>query len=385
MSKSTIKRFYCPNCGSTQLFNRENKCVKCNHQIEKIVLIDKFKENILFKITIILFIIWPIFFYLNWVNEYYDYYYIITFVIMFLISIYLETRIANTNEIKKYSIKKFGTPLNSKEIKKYYCRNCGNIQHFSKGNQCNKCNNLSNLIKINDKYSLINYKTYLFFLISFNIFWFVYVFITGGGPVYWRLNELTNNRGGYIVGIGFILWIITFIFIFLYLFRIHRTNTVVNSEIREISFKQYGNPNSYKRNVKNDVKNSNIVQTTNNLKKGKIQIELIEEGIKKLLDLNSNIFINDIKKCISNNKPQKAFELLEDREKEYHKLLEFEEELKDIKEKIKGLTNRVSNGDLSSEAFTTAHNGLEREQKEIEESLWKLKNKIFKDKYEKPF
>lgn len=61
------------------------------------------------------------------------------------------------------------------------------------------------------------------------------------------------------------------------------------------------------------------------------------------------------------------------------------ENLKTVNNKIKTLTDKLTNGEISSQAFTKANDNLEKDKKEIEEELWKLRNELFKDDYEKPF
>ena len=110
-----------------------------------------------------------------------------------------------------------------------------------------------------------------------------------------------------------------------------------------------------------------------------------EENINLLLSENSSICVSDIRKLLNEERFDKAFKLYEQRKNDYKKYVELEKELELIKNKIKGLTEKISIGDLTSDAFTKANENLNLEKKEVEEQLWKLKNKIFKDKYEKPF
>jgi len=96
----------------------------------------------------------------------------------------------------------------------------------------------------------------------------------------------------------------------------------------------------------------------------------------------------DIEKLVRNNNMElldKASELLSEREKQCEKFLRLQRDFEKVNEKIKKLTERFSKGEADSEAFKTARDDLEREKKEIEEQLWKLRSKLFKEDYEKPF
>jgi hypothetical protein len=53
--------------------------------------------------------------------------------------------------------------------------------------------------------------------------------------------------------------------------------------------------------------------------------------------------------------------------------------------KIRQLTDRLADGKIDSEAYKRASNDLEQQKSELEEKIWKLRNDLFKDDYEKPF
>jgi hypothetical protein len=95
--------------------------------------------------------------------------------------------------------------------------------------------------------------------------------------------------------------------------------------------------------------------------------------------------IDDLIKSREKDKLQKAKKLLEEKEQQYTKYLLLQDDLKNIRFKINNLTRRLADGDLDSEAYNRALNDLENQQKDYEEKIWKLQNKLFKDEYEKPF
>mgnify|MGYP006306618703 CR=1 FL=1 len=107
--------------------------------------------------------------------------------------------------------------------------------------------------------------------------------------------------------------------------------------------------------------------------------------LNALLDKEQDLQVDEIKNLINNNQVENAENKLDKIIIKYNNYQKTNDELKNVKEKISSLTNRVADGDLSSEAFSMAHSELERKKKEIEEKLWKLRNKLFKDDYEKPF
>lgn len=112
---------------------------------------------------------------------------------------------------------------------------------------------------------------------------------------------------------------------------------------------------------------------------------MIINKLNALLDKEQDLQVDEIKNLINNNQIENAENKLDKIINKYNNYQKTNDELKNVKEKISSLTNRVADGDLSSEAFSMAHSELERKKKEIEEKLWKLRNKLFKDDYEKPF
>jgi len=102
-----------------------------------------------------------------------------------------------------------------------------------------------------------------------------------------------------------------------------------------------------------------------------------------------SIMLDDIEKLIGNNDDmaslKKANKLMNKRKSLLKKFLGLKGGLEKLNEKIEKLTEKFSKGEGDSDAFKIAHDDLEREKKEIEEELWKLRNKLFKEEYEKPF
>jgi uncharacterized membrane protein len=82
---------------------------------------------------------------------------------------------------------------------------------------------------------------------------------------------------------------------------------------------------------------------------------------------------------------QKAIELLEEIEEKVNEFENIQEDIHSIKIKINKLTERLAEGDIDSDSYTRALNDLESLKKSKEEELWKKRNKLFKDDYEKPF
>lgn len=114
-------------------------------------------------------------------------------------------------------------------------------------------------------------------------------------------------------------------------------------------------------------------------------IKNLRDRLTNLQSKNADILIDDIEKKISNGKIKEASRLLDEREKSFNKFSTLSEELQNVKSKIRKLTDRVADGELDSEAYKRALDDFEAQKKEVEEQLWKLRNKLFKDDYEKPF
>ena len=55
------------------------------------------------------------------------------------------------------------------------------------------------------------------------------------------------------------------------------------------------------------------------------------------------------------------------------------------RKKTTNLTSRVADGEVDSESYKRALDDLESQKKELEEKIWKIRNELYKDDYEKPF
>ena len=122
--------------------------------------------------------------------------------------------------------------------------------------------------------------------------------------------------------------------------------------------------------------------------KAYFQHNKIYQRYESFANKDNTLISEDIKELLTKKDPPsilKAEELLNKREKKYEKFTKMKEELKDINMKIEALAKRLSNGELTNDAFTRARENLEREKKEIEENFWNLRNKLIKEDYEKPF
>jgi hypothetical protein len=109
------------------------------------------------------------------------------------------------------------------------------------------------------------------------------------------------------------------------------------------------------------------------------------QKIKQLTSINSHIFLEDIRNLILDGKSDEAYRLVQEREKAYEKFVTLQKDLKDVESKIKTLAQRFAEGQSTSSAFEKARDDLEREKKGIDEQLWTLRSKLFKEDYEKPF
>jgi hypothetical protein len=107
--------------------------------------------------------------------------------------------------------------------------------------------------------------------------------------------------------------------------------------------------------------------------------------IEKLLSINPNIFVDDIKKEMINEQYNNVEKLLIEREHTLEEFKHLEIQLKSLNTTRSNLTKRLAEGEISSSAFEKARDDLELEIKDIEEHLWKIRIQLFKDEYEKPF
>jgi len=103
------------------------------------------------------------------------------------------------------------------------------------------------------------------------------------------------------------------------------------------------------------------------------------------LEKESNLQVDDIKQLIDNGQIRKAERYLITLERKYNEFQEITSKIKFIKTKSLKLSNRLVDGELDSESYKRAANDLDKQKKSIEEQIWKIRNKLFKENYEKPF
>jgi len=127
--------------------------------------------------------------------------------------------------------------------------------------------------------------------------------------------------------------------------------------------------------------------------KKKRQIELERERkqhyvvntIDELLRKEAHFFVDDIKNSLSKGDFEGAEKLLEERKRGYERYLDIVRSLKDVDDKTTKLSSRLAEGEVTSDAYEQAMDELKRKKYDIEEELGKIKRKIFREKYVKPF
>lgn len=107
--------------------------------------------------------------------------------------------------------------------------------------------------------------------------------------------------------------------------------------------------------------------------------------LNELAEKRSDLFVDDIKAEFSKGDFSKSEQLLNDRKKDYERYLELVKSLKGVEEQTTKLSIRLAEGDVTSDAYERASDALESRKKDIDEELWKIQRKIFREKYEKPF
>jgi hypothetical protein len=217
------------------------------------------------------------------------------------------------------------------QVSRYYCKNCGHVQSISKGNRCIKCDFKSEEIKSNlDVYSKISGYIILIVVGLALIFLSFTIMLNEGGnfpdieshQIYTQKVFGLLFSGLMLCSIGGLLW--------------EKILVKLVSNIKSIGYSKYGAPKTF------DLSNDSTEIKINN-----------EQGNE-------------------NQKPIERFNSLKN-------------ELIIVNKKIDSLTDKLTKGEISSDAFTKANDNLERKRKEIEEKLWKLRNMLFKEEYEKPF
>lgn len=112
---------------------------------------------------------------------------------------------------------------------------------------------------------------------------------------------------------------------------------------------------------------------------------ILKRKIQELKEKNSSVDFDEIDLLIKINEFKKAEKSIIKIESDLNDFEINKESLRDAGSKLRQLTDRLANGELDSESYKRAADDLEEQRKDIEEKLWKLRNKLFKDEYEKPF
>jgi len=116
----------------------------------------------------------------------------------------------------------------------------------------------------------------------------------------------------------------------------------------------------------------------------------LEHRLELLRKKNSSLFLTDVEQLVKKGFQTKtsskdAEALLHKKEKQYESYTDLQRQLEELKAKITRLTVRVAEGEVDSDSYKRALDDLESQKRTLEEELWKLRNKLFKDEYEKPF
>jgi len=112
---------------------------------------------------------------------------------------------------------------------------------------------------------------------------------------------------------------------------------------------------------------------------------LLKKKRDELKKENPLLNLTDLNSFLEKNDYESAEKCIDQLEKELDEFKDKQESLKKVSIKLRKLTDRLADGELDSESYKRAANDLEQHKKNLEEKLWKLRNKLFKDEYEKPF
>ena len=154
--------------------------------------------------------------------------------------------------------------------------------------------------------------------------------------------------------------------------------------------------------LKKDLTNISDIIREGNISDAENALNLLDERIKdrknekqksgrfmvrvnELAEKRSDLFVDDIKAQFSKGDFVKAEQLLAERKRDYERYLELGKGLREVEERTTKLSIRLAEGDLTSDAYERARDDLESRKKDIDEELWKIRRKIFREKYEKPF
>jgi preprotein translocase subunit SecG len=125
-----------------------------------------------------------------------------------------------------------------------------------------------------------------------------------------------------------------------------------------------------------------------NEKLAKLSVEkknLAEKKMKQLQSKDDQISFENIENLLKKHKLDDALNAIDELEGSYTDYVKTLSLMDEVQVKINNVLNRIVEGDIDSTAFSRAHDNLKQEKKELEEDLWSLKDKLFKDEYEKPF
>lgn len=119
--------------------------------------------------------------------------------------------------------------------------------------------------------------------------------------------------------------------------------------------------------------------------KGEAKRQNVVTAIEELLRRESNFFVDDIKSCLSKNDIVGAERLLKEKKRLYERFLELRKIMRDVDDKTTKLSSRLAEGELSPDTYELAMDELKRKKHDIDEDMWEIQRKIFREKYEKPF
>ena len=116
-----------------------------------------------------------------------------------------------------------------------------------------------------------------------------------------------------------------------------------------------------------------------------LQHENVAKAIEDLLEKESNFFMDDVQNCLSKNDIASAERLLKEKKQLYERFLELRKIMKDVDDKTTKLSSRLAESELSPDTYELAMDELKRKKHDIDEEMWGIQRKIFREKYEKPF
>ena len=141
--------------------------------------------------------------------------------------------------------------------------------------------------------------------------------------------------------------------------------------------------------LKNKYKNLDVSEIEKNIQNSlKRDIEYVKRELESLKNEYDNLDVTDIEKNIQNGDSQSletAANLLENIKKQLYEFEKFNNDLKDSKLKLNKLSQRLADSTIDPESYDKAYSDLKTHRKEIEDKLWQLRKKLFKEEYEKPF